>query len=429
MVEATTDSGTNGTTTGGRKRVTVDLDQHSATYREHWPQISDDLLDRCPVAWTEAYGGVWVVSGHQDAVRVLREWTTFSSYQDHHDPTSPRRGTSTPPQPQLSVPLELDPPASTVYRRLLSGPFSPQQARQREPFIREITTACLDRITESGAADLVAALTNPVPAIVTLDILGLPLPLWERYAWAVHRIVHSPPASAQASRAAAAVGDMMADVGQTVVRRRTDPTDDLISLLATATGDDGRLLPLDHVISACGLVIAGGVDTTTALVSHALHWLHRHPAQRERLIAEPARIPVAVEEFLRVAAPVQFMTRTATRDVELGGQRIAAGERVMVSFAAANRDPAVFDCPAQVRLDRTPNRHLAFGSGVHRCVGAHLATVQAVVMLQEVLRRIPDYVIDEDRVERYPSIGVVNGYVNLPATFTPSPATGVSLPG
>lgn len=145
-------------------------------------------------------------------------------------------------------------------------------------------------------------------------------------------------------------------------------------------------------------------------------------------MADPALIPAAVEEFLRVLAPVQFMSRTATRDVELGGQHIAAGERVMLAFAAANRDPAAFDDPTEVRLDRTPNRHVAFGSGIHRCVGAHLAKVQAVVMLEEVLRRIPDYVVDEERLRPYPSIRAINGYINLPATFTPSPAVGATFP-
>lgn len=154
-------------------------------------------------------------------------------------------------------------------------------------------------------------------------------------------------------------------------------------------------------------------------MSHALHWLHRNPAERDRLIADPGLLPTAVDEFLRVLAPVQFMSRTATRDVELGGQRIAAGERVMLAFAAANRDPAAFDRPAEMRLDRSPNRHVAFGSGVHRCVGAHLAKVEAVVMLDEILRRIPDYVIDEQAARRYPSIGAINGYIGMPR---PSPA-------
>jgi cytochrome P450 len=409
-------------------KAVTDVDQHSAAYRENWQQIADDHLADASVAWTDAHGGGWVVFGYQYAVQVLTDWATFSSYQDHTDPTSPLRGTTTPPQPHLSVPQELDPPASTVYRRLLNGPFSPERSRQRESFIRRVVTACLDRVCETGTADLVDDLTNPVPAIVTMDVLGLPLAEWERYAAAIHRIVYSPPASPEAAQAAVAVGEMMTEVGKTVVSRRADPADDLISTLAAATDADGQLLPLDHVISTCGLVIAGGVDTTTALVSQALHWLHRHPAERDRLIADPALIPSAVEEFLRAFGAVQFMSRTATRDVVLGGQQIKSGDRVLVSFGAANRDPQVFDEPGQVRIDRSPNRHIAFGYGVHRCVGAHLAKVQAVVMLQEALRRVPDFVIDEERVQRYPSIGVVNGYVNLPATFTPSPAVGASFP-
>lgn len=408
--------------------TTIDLDHHSSQYRDHWREVSDDNLARCPVAHTSAYGGSWVISGYDPVVEVLRDHATFSSFQDHSDPSSPLRGTSNPPLPYLNIPQELDPPASFIYRRLLNPPLSPERSRRREPFIRQVTGACLDRVTPTGRADLVDDLTNPVPAIVTMSILGLPLSQWDRYAMPVHRLTYSPPGSAGAIEAATAVGEMMGVVAQLVRRRRDEPADDLISALATATDDDGELLALDHVIAACGLIIAGGVDTTTALVSHALYWLYQHPDERARLIARPELIPGAVEEFLRVLSPVQFMSRTATRDVRLGGQHIASGDRVMLSFAAANRDPAAFDCPAEVRLDRSPNRHVAFGSGLHRCVGAHLARVQAVVMLEEVLRRIPDYVVAGEQARQYPSIGAINGYIEMPATFTPTPALGIAFP-
>ncbi|GAA2398026.1 cytochrome P450 [Catellatospora methionotrophica] len=409
-------------------RATIELDHHGADYRDRWQEISDGNVARCPVAHTAAYGGTWVVSGYEPVVEALRDHGVFSSYQDHTDPDAPMRGTSNPPIPALNVPQELDPPLHTVYRRLLNGPLSPEQSRRQEPFIRQVTAACLDRFTEQGRADLVADLTNPVPAIVTLGILGMPLADWAKYAGPIHLLTYSPPGSPTWDEAMAAVGEMMAALGALVVARRAEPTGDLVSVLATARGDDGELLPLDHVIATAGLVVAGGVDTTTALVSHALHWLYRNPAERDRLIADPNLLPTAVDEFLRVLAPVQFMSRTATRDVELGGQRIAAGERVMLAFAAANRDPAAFDCPSEMRLDRSPNRHVAFGSGVHRCVGAHLAKVEAVVMLDEILRRIPDYVIDEDAALRYPSIGAINGYIGMPATFTPTPAVGAAFP-
>ncbi|WP_326557739.1 cytochrome P450 [Micromonospora sp. NBC_01796] len=411
-----------------RPRATIDLDHHSSDYQRRWREISDDNVTRCPVAYTPAHGGTWVVSGYEHLVEALRDYSTFSSFYDHSDADSPMRGTSNPPTPYLNVPQELDPPEFFTYRRLLNPPLSPERSRRREPFIRQVTAACLDRVTPTGSADLVDALTNPVPAIVTMSILGIPLADFERYAQPIHRIVYSPPGSPEAAQAMVGLAEMMGLIAQLVGQRRAEPADDLISVLATATDDNGALLPLDHVISASGLVIAGGVDTTTALVSHALHWLYRNPAERARLVADPALIPAAVEEFLRVLAPVQFMSRTATRDVELGGQHIAAGERVMLAFAAANRDPAAFDDPTEVRLDRTPNRHVAFGSGIHRCVGAHLAKVQAVVMLEEVLRRIPDYVVDEERLRPYPSIRAINGYINLPATFTPSPAVGATFP-
>jgi cytochrome P450 len=216
-------------------------------------------------------------------------------------------------------------------------------------------------------------------------------------------------------------------MAELVSERRSRPQDDLASVLATATVN-GEPLPDAHVLAMCGLVAAGGVDTTTALTANALHWLHANPGHRRRLIEDPGLIPVAVEEFLRYFSPVQMMARTATRDVELGGQPIRAGDRLLLSFAAANRDPSIFTDPADLILDRTPNRYISFGNGVHRCVGSHLARVQATVMLEEILKRMPDYAIDDAQAVRYPTIGAINGYIDLPATFTPSAPVGMPFP-
>jgi cytochrome P450 len=196
----------------------------------------------------------------------------------------------------------------------------------------------------------------------------------------------------------------------------------LLSDLANATRH-GELLPLERVVGAAFLLLAGGVDTTTALTADALHWLAAHPDERARLVEEPELIKSACEEFLRYFTPVQALARTAMCPVELGGQHIAAGDRILLSWAAANRDEKVFPRPDQLLIDRQPNRHTAFGLGAHRCIGSNFARQTFATMLRAVLDRMPDYVIDAE-AEPNKSIGLVNGWVHLPAHFTPGPSIG-----
>jgi cytochrome P450 len=165
-------------------------------------------------------------------------------------------------------------------------------------------------------------------------------------------------------------------------------------------------------------LVAGGLDTTTSLVSWALHHLGTHPDDRRRLIAEPDLMPSAVEEFLRHVSPNETLTRTVSHDVELDGHRLRAGDRVMTSWVSANHDEAVFDRADEVLLDRAVNPHLAFGVGGHRCIGAHLARAEAEVMLTDVLDRLPDYEIDRGGFRPYPGNVVMTGVVSMPVTFT-----------
>src|SRR5262249_11994701 len=158
----------------------------------------------------------------------------------------------------------------------------------------------------------------------------------------------------------------------------------------------------------------GGVDTTTSLMANALLYLHQDRDARQRLLQEPQLRALACEEFLRWVAPVQTQARTATKDVELGGCRIRSGDRILVSWASANRDERMFERPDEVILDRQPNRHLAFAVGIHRCIGSNLARSQFLAVLDAVLARLPDYEVVEDQVERYQTIGMINGIVRMP---------------
>lgn len=416
------------TTRGGvgaasRATVEIDFDHHSPEYAQRWREISDENISRCPVAHTAAHGGYWLLSDHKSVGDAARDDTTFSSFHDVTGDVNDYEGIVIPPSPVLQVPIELDPPEATAYRRILNPLFSPARSRAYEPAIRSITTACLDRICEKGEGDLVLDLGGPVPTLLTMQMLGLPLKHGERYADTIHKITYMTPAVEGYGDVLKTFFELVTGLVESIPLRRANPGDDLISTLVAAE-IDGKPLNDEQVTSVCTLVIAGGVDTTTSLFADTLVWLDEHPEQRQRLIDDPSLIPTATEEFLRYFTPQQLLARTATRDVEVGGQLIREGERVMLSWAAANRDPSVFESPAEVRLDRAPNRHTTFGLGQHRCLGSNLARVEFAVMLSELLRRMPDFRIARDRAEPYPSIGVVNGWISLPSQFTPSTPEG-----
>jgi cytochrome P450 len=405
----------------------VHFDHHSVEYRDHWQVICDQNLASGPVARVPEYGGFWLVSSYEAVSEVIHDDATYSSW---HDMTGASgggyEGVLIPPAVYSSLPLELDPPESLELRRVLAPAFCPHEVEALEPFIRDVASACLDKHCANGRIDLVLDFANPVPAIITTRLLGLPLGRWTALATASHEISYRVPGSPEYEQTLGSIQQMLGLLMQAIEQRRAaDGAEagrgaDLISRLVGSGHDDTT------VLNTVTLILAG-VDTVTALTANALHWLYRHPDHRRLLIAEPALIPSATEEFLRFFTPLQALARTVTRETSLCGQRLHPGDRVLLSFAAANRDRSVFASPGEVRLDRRPNRHAAFGFGFHHCLGADLARLQFAVMLGAVLERMPDYAVDPASAERYPSIGIANGYVAMPATFAPSAPRGASL--
>jgi cytochrome P450 len=175
-------------------------------------------------------------------------------------------------------------------------------------------------------------------------------------------------------------------------------------------------------------MLAAGVDTSTSVLSASLVHLSEHPEQRDRLRDDPTLLDSATEEFLRYYAPAQATARTVVADVDVAGLSFKPGDRILLAWASANRDSAQFADPDEFHLDRTPNRHVTFAHGIHRCIGAPLARQELRVILAEVLRRLPDYQVDVDQTPTYPDVGLMFGYQTMPATFTPGPAEGASLP-
>lgn len=399
----------------------IEFDHHSPEYAANWREINDELRSKCPVAHTAAHGGYWVVSDYQDVATIARDDATFSSCYDQPDGT--RGGVTIPVTPLRQVPIEMDPPEFFDYRKLLNAAFSPASSKKWEPYIRAATTFCIDQFIEKGSTDLVEDLTAPVPAILTLEMLGMSKAKWRQFSDTTHGIVHTVPGTPEYDGIFAGMNDIVEACFETIADRRANPRKDDLSTELVHAKINGEPISDEMLISIMTMIIYGGTDTTGSLISTVLDHLGRNPEMRAQLAADYDLLPRATEEFLRYFSPVQGLSRTATRECVVGGQQVAQGERLYLSWASANFDSSEFQNPDEIELDRYPNRHQAFGLGIHRCLGSNIARSQFRIVLEEVLRRMPDYRVQGDP-QRYQTIGVVNGLIALPVTFTPGPREG-----
>jgi cytochrome P450 len=406
-------------------RPRVDFDHHANEYAKDFSGAYRRIREGCPMAWTDAYGGFWVVSRYDDVARVARDDATFSSRHDLPNDGTSYTGIVLPDVPNRSIPIEMDPPDFPKYRRILNPPFAPAAIEKLRPRILAFTDWCLDRCIERGEIDFVLDLANPVPAMATLAFLGLPVEEWEQFATPYHNVVACPPGTEAWQHAVEDIRAGLAKVAAAIPERRRAPRDDLLSRLTQAE-IDGELLSDETIVEISNLVLGGGLDTTTALIGHAITYLNEHPDLRKRLLDEQDALALFCEELLRYYSPTQALARTATTDVEVGGQTIRAGERVLICWAGANRDDTVFDRADEVLVDRFPNRHAAFGLGAHRCLGSNFTRAEFTIVMERVLRRMPDYELTDGAV-RYESIGVVNGWHRLPARFSPGAKVGAAI--
>jgi cytochrome P450 len=411
-------------TTLNQRNKTV-FDHHSPEYAEKSLSINAELRNQCPVAHTDAHGGFWVLSRYDDVVAAAKNDETFASGHTVNG-VSPL-GVTIPPAPVPMFPIEMDPPDYLPYRRLLNPLFSPAASKEWQPRVTRWVDICLDQVIEKGSFDIVLDLANPVPSLFTCEFLGLPIEDWHAYGEVQHEIIYTPPAEQEA--VLQKYMEVLGRVYAVITERRQNPGEGLISTLVTAE-IDGEPIADEMVLSMVNLVMAGGFDTTTAVTANALIYLADHPEARQRLIDNPEMIPQACEEFLRYFAPQQGLARTVTKPVAIRDVELQPGDRVLLSWASANQDQTVFDRPDEMILDRFPNRHTTFGIGIHRCLGSHIARIELTTMVSRVLARMPDYRVDHEAAVRYPSIGIINGWVTVPATFTPGARmTGEPLPG
>ncbi len=368
------------------------------------------MREHAPV-FQQGGAGPWHVFRYADVQRVLSDYETFSSQEG-------RGGGSDPLGSSI---ISLDPPRHRQMRALATMAFTPRAVAQLEPRIRAITNDLLDAVQSRGEMDVIADLAYPLPVIVIAELLGIPVADRERFKVWSDAIVQGSQAEAVAAAMATMgmnwYGEMVDYFRHTVEARRAEPRDDLISALIVAQVD-GEHLTMQELIGFCILLLVAGNETTTNLLGNALLCFDEHPETEQRLRDAPQTLPTAIEEVLRYRAPVPMMFRTSIKDAELSGQRIPAGSPLIAWIGAANRDGDQFPEPDRFDIARTPNRHLGFGYGIHFCLGAPLARLEARVALGEMLTRLRDI----RRVRSVPlePLGgnIVAGVQRLPVTFT-----------
>jgi len=420
---------TDADTDAERKKNKYHFDRHTPEYREHFEEITTEMLDKCPVAWSDTYGGHWVAAGHDEVFALARSAEYLSN---DHDVNNERKGYKgiTIPTPDVEFQggfLEMDPPAQRHYRQALNPYLSPAAVARWTPVVDELVRACLNEHIETGRIDFVDHLANVVPAVLTLAMLGVPLKNWSLYCEAVHASVYTRHDSPEIERVRADQMTMFRDMFGQMTEIKANPRPGMIDALVRAE-INGKTPPDMELLGVIALVIGGGFDTTTALTAHSLEWLSEHPAQRERLSRErDTLLDPATEEFLRFFTPAPGDARTISADCEIAGTQFKEGERLWLSWAMSNRDPSVFPHPNEIDLARTGNRHHSFGLGLHRCIGSNVARMVFNRMLTDVLDRMPDFRCDPAGAVHYETIGVIQGMQHLPATFTPGPRIGDGL--
>ncbi|GGL11474.1 cytochrome P450 [Nocardia jinanensis] len=397
-------------------RESVDFDIHAPEYAERTTGYEAQVRSKCPVAWTESYGGHWLISGHHAVGAGLRDRNRFTA-EKYIDENGQLKGGITIPTAEgyRALPNESDPPEWDGYRKLVSRPFSPLAVDERRDRIAEFADEVIDHMIEAGEADFVMQVGSPVTALITLDILGLPLADWRFYAERIHQTFSGVPGGGESE---AGIPGIQKRLSETIAARRAQPEtgvlDDLI-----ASDIDGRPTTDEEVKDLIYDILVGGFDTTAGLMAGALRYLQDKPEIKARLVDDTDFLRTATEEFLRWVSPAVGLAKSATQDFELEGQSIKAGDKMWFMYRAANWDPAEFDDPAEPDLERSPNRHYAFGAGIHRCLGSNLARAIFQTVVPRFLERIPDYTVDADNTHNYAFACVNAGFSELRIRYTP----------
>ncbi|MAE69634.1 MAG: cytochrome [Gemmatimonadetes bacterium] len=385
--------------------MSIDFDPHIQSSREDPYPLFRELREKHPIVYSEARD-MWVVSRYADVRTVLCDAELFVSGRG----TVPTGFTS-----QKPMLITQDEPYHTHLRGALHGAFTPRRVRLLEPLIRRVTRELLDAMDPKAECDFMSAFADPLPVAIVTDILGLGFEDRDEFRSHADVLIH---ASSNAIESVDEAQEWIYDyVKRILPEREKAPGDDLLSALLNPAEGVPKLTP-DELLGFCSILLIAGTETTANGFGNAVYVLHSHPDLRRQLVQDPSRMKGAVEEFLRLESPVPGLSRVASRDTELAGEKIEKGSRVHMLFAAANRDEAIFADPETIVPERSPNSHFAFGFGVHYCLASSLARLELQIGLQEILARFPDFELVPERWQRIES-DAARGFVSLP--FRPNP--------
>jgi len=387
--------------------VKEDFDIHNPTFVVEPYPTYDHLRDEYPVLHSNLYGGIWLLTRYDDVRQAAIDWQTYTS-------TVP--GVTAIPiitqRTEPMLPIELDPPIHSRYRALMSSVFSKTRIDEMRPKVENIAIGLIEKLIEQGGGDLVADYAEPLSVETLAEFSNLPKSdsgTW--IAWIKRMFDVTDPEDSK--RASLEFGQY---IDQMIASRSKEPQGDFISMLMESEVD-GHRLTNQEIHSFCTVLFGAGFETTADAISVTLYYLAKHREAWQHLVSQPELIPTAVEEFLRYVSPIQIFGRNAAKHINLHQQTIYEGDIVALSFGSANHDPTIFPNPDQCILARSPNRHLAFGAGVHKCLGAPVARLEMEITLQEFTRRVSHIHVTPNESIEWKKRGDRRGLARLPVVL------------
>jgi len=395
--------------------TTLVFDHHAPHTSHHRDEVLALVRDH-PVFWTESHGGHWVVTSHELAKQVLRDYSVFSS-----EKTEDMKGGNTIPTvigPRL-IPAEADPPYHRTLRKILTPKFHKRAVDALAPQLEVFITGVIDDAVAKGDFDVVHDIADKIPAGSMTMYLGFPeeqrVPFIRSVQAALNVMPYaSDPEFAQSEamqKGLAEFGSAVQVINDLIAARRAEPCDDLVSHLVKPEFE----LDDESVLWMTFTLLVGGAENPAAMIGNSLLYLAQDTALRARLAADHSLIPQACEELLRQTSSAVSLARNVRSDVEVGGVTMRAGDRVLIWLPGANRDHRVFERPEEVDIDRSSCPHIAFGDGPHVCIGAGLFRLWFEIMLREILVKMPDYTVDLERAERFDDASTMWGWRTMPA--------------
>lgn len=391
---------------------TTDFDILDQGYTEDPGPIWRDIRERCPMAHTDRWGGAWMATRYEDVQSLIRKVPELSNRQPTILPIKEGKDLLADYNANLLPPITMDPPESIPWRRLILPFFTPQAVEPHRPFTEQLCHELIDGFIADGACDAAVDYARQISPRVIGHMLGIDPGQKDEFLRWVQGFIEFGASNYQLrSENYRNIRNFFAEH---VAMRRTEPGDDFISQLFTKM-IDGEPVSDRMIVNMCVLLLSAGIDTTWSTIGSSLLHFATNPGDRRRLAAEPALLSSAIEEMLRLHAPVSA-GRIAMDEVEHGDTTIKRGERLILNLPSANRDPAVFESPDEAVLDREKNRHVSFGVGFHRCAGSNLARLEMEVALGVWFSRIPEFELSDPEAVTW-SAGQVRGARNVPVTF------------